>query len=167
MSPLNHSRTSTIQTLPTTLLRRYAIQGLAAASFVLAVAGRRVQSVLYALAFCLVQATGGVCQTAIRVMVVKQGIEVTDAGRAELNSAFAGLGKITQMFMPLIWASCLHFFSTGMDGRARWLRWGAGGHLYLVAAGRLISYAILRSAGSDELYLADARQQRQQRTPDD
>jgi hypothetical protein len=86
-----------MQTLPTTLLRRYAIQGLAAASFVLAVAGRRVQSVLYALAFCLVQATGGVCQTAMRVMVVKQGIEVTDAGRAELNSAFAGLGKITQV----------------------------------------------------------------------
>jgi hypothetical protein len=75
------------------------------------------------------------------------------------------------MFMPLVWASCLHFFSTGNspagDGRARFLRWGAGGHLYLVAAGRLLSYAILRSAGSDELYLADAQQQRQRRTPND
>lgn len=57
------------------------------------------------LAFFLVQATGGVCQTTIQATVVKQGIECTNAGRTELTAASAGLGKVTQMFMPLV--SCM------------------------------------------------------------
>ena len=128
----------------------YVVQGLAARG-----ARSAAKNVLYMLAFCLVQATGGVCQTAIRVMVVKQGIECTSAGRAELNAAFAGLGKITQMFMPLVWAACLRFFSSDPAGRSRWLRWGAGGHLLLVGVGRVLSYDMLRSARPEDLFLSD------------
>jgi hypothetical protein len=71
--------------------------------------------------------------------------------------AFAGLGKITQMFMPLVWAAALQFFSGGGGGRVtpRWLRWGAGGHLFLVGVGRLLSWAMLRSARPEDLFLQD------------
>ena len=35
-----------------------------------------------------------------RAMVVKQGIEVTSAGRGELNAAFGGLGQIAGVVIP-------------------------------------------------------------------
>ena len=89
-------------------------------------------------------------------MVVKQGIKYTGAGREELNAAFAGLGKIAQMFMPLVWAACLRFFSNDPVGRSWWLRWGSGGHLLLVAIGKLLSYMALRLARPEDLILSDA-----------
>jgi hypothetical protein len=139
----------------------YTVQALTAGGFAAASASSHLArsaayNVVYMLAFLLVQATGGVCQTAIRVMVVKQGIECTNAGRAELNAAFAGLGKITQMFMPLVWAACLKFYSNDPVGRSWWLRWGSGGHLLLVGIGRLLSYMAIRSARPEDLFLSDA-----------
>ena len=62
----------------------YVAQGIAVGGFL--GGSSLAQTLLYGASFVLVQATGGVCQTAIRVMVVKQGIECTDAGRAELNA---------------------------------------------------------------------------------
>ena len=35
--------------------------------------------------------------------IIKQGIEVTDRGRGEINSAYGGLGMIVGIVMPPIW----------------------------------------------------------------
>lgn len=94
--------------------------------------------------------------SAMRGMVVKQGIVETSAGKASLNAAYGGLGKLTGMFMPLVWAGIFKWFAAGGQTKRIWfLRWGAGGHLFCVAAGMVLSRALIRSAKADELSLDD------------
>jgi hypothetical protein len=66
---------------------------------------------------------GEVCMNSIRVMVVKQGISVTDAGRGELSAGYEVLTKVCQVLSTLGWAGLFSRFANADPrsalGRAR------------------------------------------------
>eukprot|EP01052_Picozoa_sp_SAG31_P009346 SAG31_NODE_489_length_14938_cov_5.644113_1_plen_533_part_00 len=161
----------------------YAIQACAPAGFLVPANRTSLQNGIYGSAFWLQKSYPEGCQTAMRAMVVRQGIATTSAGRGELNAAYGGytkyhfcfktvlrpvidqeftlpivrrLGKLTGMFMPLVWASIYRWFATtDVATQAKWLRWGAGGHLFIVAGGMLLARVLVRSAHASELFLDD------------
>ena len=91
------------------------------------------------------------CATSLRSMVVKQGIEVTTAGRGEINAAFAGLGQITGVFMPLFWSNCFAWFAN-----TRALK---GGFLIVAASAWLAAYGVSRSLSPSELMLEERKRE--------
>ena len=84
-------------------------------------------------------------------MVVKQGIEVTTAGRGEINAAFAELGQITGVFMPLFWSNCFAWFAN-----TRALK---GGFLIVAASAWLAAYGVSRSLSPSELMLEERKRE--------
>ena len=95
----------------------------------------------------------------MKAMIVKQGIECTDAGKGELNSAISGLGSLMGIVGPgMIWGPLFQFFSsapTRATRRAWWLRWGAGGHYFGCAGLLLAAAALLRCASKGTLHLEE------------
>lgn len=57
-------------------------------------ASKQRMAVQYIIAMILLQTVPAAMSEAMRAMVVKQGITVSDVGKAEINAAFSGLGDM-------------------------------------------------------------------------
>jgi hypothetical protein len=53
---------------------------------------------------------GEVCNNSLRAMIIKQGIEVTDAGRGELSSSYDVFIKLAQVLSPMVWSFLFNAF---------------------------------------------------------
>ena len=84
-------------------------------------------------------------------MIIKQGMFATQAGKGELNSALTGLGSLCGIVGPgLMWAPLFRYFERG--GQPAVLRWGAGGHFFVVAALMLVGWTMVQVTPKDKLY---------------
>ena len=84
--------------------------------------------------------------------IIKQGIEVTDRGRGEINSAYGGLGMIVGIVMPPIWG---RLFAMGQTPATDALRMGKGGVFVICAALMMMSWAVSKYTDPDTLFLED------------
>ena len=84
--------------------------------------------------------------------IIKQGIEVTDRGRGEINSAYGGLGMIVGIAMPPIWG---RLFAMGQTPATDALRMGKGGVFVICAALMMMSWAVSKYTDPDTLFLED------------
>eukprot|EP01052_Picozoa_sp_SAG31_P034982 SAG31_NODE_4161_length_3522_cov_1.727432_2_plen_122_part_00 len=95
----------------------------------------------------------------MRAMIVKQGLEVSDAGRGELNAAYGGIGSIVGTVSPLLWGSLYSFFRDAskvpesMPLRLLKRVGGKGGHMLLASCFMLISYCLLKATRKNLLFL--------------
>eukprot|EP01050_Picozoa_sp_SAG11_P013630 SAG11_NODE_1606_length_4591_cov_1.769813_1_plen_189_part_00 len=65
-------------------------------------------------AMFLLQSFPAACLHAIKAMLIKQGVSVTDAGKGKLAAAIAGLGNLAGIVMPaFVWAPLFKFFVDG------------------------------------------------------
>jgi hypothetical protein len=135
-------------------------------------AGKLQMAIQYAVGMMILQAWPAAMPNSMRAMIVKQGMETSDAGKGELNAAYGGIGSIVGVFSPLMWGSLYKFFSgpkpaslkgpVGVLARAL----GPGGHM-VIASKVILSWLVLRGVASDSLHLGDgdvgpARRKRQQ-----
>jgi hypothetical protein len=67
---------------------------------------------------------GEVCNNSLRAMIIKQGIEVTDAGRGELSSSYDVFIKLAQVLSPMVWSFLFNAF--GAEQKTPFLS-----HLYI------------------------------------
>jgi hypothetical protein len=77
-----------------------------------------------------------------------------------VNAAFAGLGQITGVMMPLFWSYAFAFFANVRASTPVLLRWGKGGFLVIAGAAWIAAYGVSRSLSASELVL----EERQHRT---
>ena len=91
----------------------------------------------------------------MRAMVVKQGLEVSNVGKGQLNAAYSGLGQITAVVSALWWGGLYRFFSGQSANTPRLLRWGPGGHFLVTSAMMLGAWAALRTADPSTLYVEE------------
>ena len=84
--------------------------------------------------------------------IIKQGIEVTDRGRGEINSAYGGLGMIVGIVMPPIWG---RLFAMGQTPATDALRMGKGGVFVICAALMMMSWAVSKYTDPGTLFLED------------
>jgi len=107
----------------------------------------------YGLSVALLQAWPAACLHSVRAMIVKQGIEVTSAGKGELNAAISGLGSLSGIIGPgLLWGPLFKRCSAGGGGLL-----GKGGHYFGCCAFMLAASVILRTTPSSALFLEEAR----------
>ena len=59
---------------------------------------------------------GEVCNGSLRAMIIKQGIEVTDAGRGELSSAYDCMIQLAQIPTPILWSWLFSKFGNAAQG---------------------------------------------------
>ena len=101
----------------------------------------------------LLQAWLAACLHSIRALIVKQGIEVTSAGKGELNSAIAGLGSLAGIVGPgLLWGPL--YKSCSSNGS--WL--GKGGHYFACSAVMLVASLVLRLTPDEHLFVDEKKQ---------
>ena len=84
--------------------------------------------------------------------IIKQGIEVTDRGRGEINSAYGGLGMIVGIVMPPIWG---RLFAMGQTPATDAMRMGKGGVFVICAALMMMSWGVSKYTDPDTLFLED------------
>ena len=122
------------------------------------------------------------CQHSIRAMVLKQGIDVTDAGRGELNAACEsstppstlrepvctlltetvmradqGLGLSIGVVMPYFWGWLYAFFLSPPPSAPAWLRLGGGAHMGIAGLLYLASSLVLAMTPKKDLFLEDGQ----------
>eukprot|EP01045_Picozoa_sp_COSAG04_P008468 COSAG04_NODE_469_length_13856_cov_8.973832_3_plen_272_part_00 len=115
--------------------------------------GRVRTALQYGLSVALLQAWPAACLHSVRAMIVKQGIEVTSAGKGELNAAISGLGSLSGIIGPgLLWGPLFKRCSAGNGGVL-----GKGGHYFGCCAFMLAASVILRTTPSSALFLEEAR----------
>ena len=84
----------------------------------------------------------------------KQGISSTTAGRGALSAAYSNLEALICSGMPVVYGWLIVVFSNPRT--PAWLRWGPGGHFFVAAALRLVSYWLMRSIDTTLLHIDDA-----------
>ena len=95
--------------------------------------------------------------------IIKQGIEVTDRGRGEINSAYGGLGMIVGIVMPPIWG---RLFAMGQTPATDALRMGKGGVFVICAALMMMSWAVSKYTDPDTLFLEDREEKGDRPVPE-
>ena len=114
-------------------------------------------------------------------MTIKQGIEVTDAGRGALSSGYDVVIKLAQVASPMLWGCaraqnlqsnpratltlwvltrrCCHTALFTYFGNAPVDSWagrvGPGGHMLVMAAMRFISLRLVSGIPAKELHLGE------------
>ena len=84
---------------------------------------------------------------------MKQGIEVTSAGKGELNSAISGLGSLAGIVGPgLLWGPLFKYCANNPT----WL--GKGGHYFGCSAFMLAASLVLRFTPDADLFVDEERQ---------
>ena len=96
--------------------------------------------------------------------IIKQGIEVTDRGRGEINSAYGGLGMIVGIVMPPIWG---RLFAMGQTPATDAMRMGKGGVFVICAALMMMSWGVSKYTDPDTLFLEDREEKGDRPQPAD
>ena len=109
----------------------------------------------YIIGMLLLQTVPAAMSEAMRAMVVKQGITVSDVGKAEINAAFSGLGDMINVIAPTIWGALYSMFLTSQPGSLRAKVFGPGGHFMVASAVLVLSWAVLKAVPDDSLFLSN------------
>jgi hypothetical protein len=83
----------------------------------------------------------------------RRGIYSTNAGRGALSAAYANLEALICSGMPLLYGWLIVFFTNPKT--PRWLRWGPGGHFFVAAALRFVSWRVMTSIDMSLLHIDD------------
>ena len=86
-------------------------------------------------------------------LVIKQGIHATTAGRGALSAAVSNLEALICAAMPVLYGWLIVVFTNPKT--PAWLRWGPGGHFFVAAALRLVSWCVMRSIDMRLLHIDD------------
>lgn len=87
-------------------------------------------------------------------MIVKQGIEVTDAGRGELSTAYDCIIQLAQVPTPMLWSYLFTKFGNAPPNSTLG-KIGPGGHMLVMALMRVVALKLVTSIPDHELQLAE------------